>query len=232
MKAIRGKCLDDLSFRVSRGETLGIIGGTGAGKSTVISLLLRFYDADEGAVYVDGRDVRTYEKKALREKFGAAFQNDMIFAETIRENVAMGRPLGEEDLRRAAADAMALDFIEEKPGGFDYRSDIKGANLSGGQKQRLCVARALAARPEILILDDAASALDYRTDARLRQALRAGYAGVTTVIVAQRVSSILHADQILVLEEGRIIGRGVHGELLERCPVYREIYQSQMGELG
>ncbi len=228
----RGKCLDDLSFRVSRGETLGIIGGTGAGKSTVISLLLRFYDADEGAVYVDGRDVRTYEKKALREKFGAAFQNDMIFAETIRENVTMGRPLGEEDLRRAAADAMALDFIEEKPGGFDYRSDIKGANLSGGQKQRLCVARALAARPEILILDDAASALDYRTDARLRQALRAGYAGVTTVIVAQRVSSILHADQILVLEEGRIIGRGVHGELLERCPVYREIYQSQMGELG
>lgn len=228
----RGKCLDDVSFRLQRGETLGIIGHTGSGKSALIRLLMRFYDADQGTVYVDGRDVRTYGKRELREKFGAAFQSDVIFAESIRENVALGRDLTDEEILRAAADAMALDFITEKPGGLDHGADIRGANFSGGQKQRLCVARALAARPEFLILDDAASALDYRTDARLRQALREGYPGVTAVVAAQRVSSIMGADLILVLEEGRVTGAGRHEELLERCPVYRDIYRSQMGDLA
>ncbi len=228
----REKCLDGISFRLKRGETLGIIGHTGAGKSTLIRLLMRFYDADEGTVYVDGRDVRTYDKRTLREKFGAAFQSDVIFAESIRDNISLGRPLTDEELLRAAEDAMAADFIAEKPGGWDYGADIKGANFSGGQKQRLCIARALAAQPEILILDDAASALDYQTDARLRQALRERYPGITTVIAAQRVSSIMAASLILVLENGRITGAGRHEELLERCPVYRDIYQSQMGDLA
>ncbi len=226
------KSLDGVSFRLNRGETLGIIGATGAGKSTVVRLLMRFYDAQEGAVYVDGQDVRTYEKKALREKFGAVFQNDVIFAESLKENITLGRPLTEEEVFRAAEDALAADFIAAKPGGYGYIAGIKGANLSGGQKQRLCIARALAARPEILILDDAASALDYRTDAKLRQALRERYEGVTAVIVAQRVSSVMGADKVLVLDEGRVIGCGTHRELLERCGVYRDIYQSQMGDLA
>lgn len=228
----RGKCLDGISFRLKRGETLGIIGHTGAGKSTLIRLLMRFYDADEGTVYLDGRDVRTYDKRELRQKFGAAFQSDVIFAESIRENITLGRTLTDEDVLRAAEDAMALDFIMEKPGGLDYGADIKGANFSGGQKQRLCIARALAANPEILILDDAASALDYRTDARLRQALRERYPGVTAIVAAQRVSSVMGADVILVLEDGRVTGAGRHEELVEKCPFYRDIYQSQMGDLN
>lgn len=228
----RGKCLDGISFRLKRGETLGIIGHTGAGKSTLIRLLMRFYDADEGTVYLDGRDVRTYDKRELRQKFGAAFQSDVIFAESIRENITLGRTLTDEEVLRAAEDAMALDFIMEKPGGLDYGADIKGANFSGGQKQRLCIARALAANPEILILDDAASALDYRTDARLRQALRERYPGVTAIVAAQRVSSVMGADVILVLEDGRVTGAGRHEELVEKCPFYRDIYQSQMGDLN
>lgn len=226
------KSLDGVSFRLNRGETLGIIGATGAGKSTIVRLLMRFYDAQEGAVYVDGRDVRTYEKKALREKFGAVFQNDVVFAESLRENITLGRPLAEEEVLRAAEDAMAADFISGKPGGYGFVAGIRGANLSGGQRQRLCIARALAARPEILILDDAASALDYRTDAKLRQALRERYGGATAVIVAQRASSVMGADKILVLDEGRVIGCGTHQELLECCGAYRDVYQSQMGDLA
>lgn len=224
----RGKCLDGVSFRLERGETLGIIGATGAGKTTIIHLLMRFYDADQGGVYVDGRDVRTYDKGELRRKFGAAFQNDMIFAETLYENITLGRDLPEEAVRQAAEDAMAAGFIAEK--GFDAVAGVKGADLSGGQKQRLLIARALAAKPEILILDDAASALDYRTDANLRKSLRENYGGVTAVIVAQRVSSVRGAEKILVLDKGRVIGLGRHEELLETCPAYRDIYTSQMGD--
>lgn len=227
----RSKCLDDVSSRLGRGETLGIIGATGAGKSTIIHLLQRFYDADEGGVYVDGRDVRTYDRKELREKFGTVFQNDSIFAETLAENIDLGRGLSPEAIRQAAEDAMAAGFISEKPGQYDYAADIRGANLSGGQKQRLLIARALAGEPEILLLDDATSALDYRTDAAVRRALRERRGGATAVIVAQRVSSVLSADQILVLEEGRVIGQGRHRELMEKCPVYREIYRVQMGEM-
>ncbi len=227
----RSKCLDNISFQLNRGETLGIIGATGAGKTTLLHLLMRFYDAEEGGIYVDGRDVRCYDKAELRQKFGVAFQNDIIFAETLEDNISLGRPLPREEIRRAAQDAMAAGFIQDKPEQYQFRADIKGANLSGGQKQRILIARALASRPEILILDDSASALDYQTDASLRQSLRQNYAGVTSVIVAQRVSSIMGATKILVLEDGRGIGLGTHQELLEHCPTYLDIYRSQMGAL-
>ena len=228
----REKSLDDVSFRLERGQTMGLIGATGAGKTTIVDLLMRFYDADQGGVYVDGRDVRTYDKDELRRRFGVAMQNDMIFADTLEENISMGRPVNAAAVRQAAEAAMAAGFIAEKPGEYQYRADIRGANLSGGQKQRLLIARALAARPEILILDDATSALDYRTDAAVRRNIREGCGQVTSVIVAQRISSILSADLILVLEEGRVIGQGTHQELLKTCPVYLDIYQSQMGELA
>jgi len=228
----RARCLDDVSFVLYRGQTLGIIGATGAGKTTIINLLMRFYDADEGGVYVDGRDVRTYGKEELRRKFGVAFQNDCIFAESLADNISLHRSLGEGAVRRAAVDAMADGFIQEKPGQYGYMADIKGANLSGGQKQRILISRALAGRPEILVLDDATSALDYKTDAALRRSIREKYAGTTSIIVAQRISSILSADRILVLEEGRAIGWGDHETLLKTCPVYLEIYRSQMGALA
>ena len=228
----RARCLDDVSFTLYRGETLGMIGATGAGKTTIINLLMRFYDADEGGVYVDGRDVRTYGKEELRGKFGVAFQNDSIFAESLADNISLHRGLGEEEVQRAAVDAMADGFIREKPGQYSYLADIKGANLSGGQKQRILISRALAGRPEILVLDDATSALDYKTDAALRRSIREKYAGTTSIIVAQRISSILSADKILVLEEGRVIGWGDHDTLLKTCPVYLEIYRSQMGALA
>ena len=228
----RAKCLDDISFRLLKGGTLGLIGATGSGKTTIINLLMRFYDANEGGVYVDGRDVRTYEKGELRRKFGVVFQNDVIFAESLADNISLSRGLSREDIARAAEDAMAAPFIAEKPDTYDYMADIKGANLSGGQKQRLLIARALANHPEILVLDDAASALDYQTDAALRRNLREKYDGVTSIVVAQRVSSILHADLILVMDEGRVIGSGRHEELLETCGVYRDIYESQMGDLS
>ncbi len=219
-----------VSFRLGKGETLGIIGPTGAGKSTLIQLLMRFYDPDSGTVRIDGRDVRTIPHEQLAGKFGAAFQNDFLFANTIRENVDFGRGIAEGDVLVAAERAQAAPFIEEKEGGISHSLTIKGANLSGGQKQRLLITRALAGNPEILVLDDSSSALDYATDAALRRAIRENYAGKTTsVIVAQRVSSVKHADLILVLEEGVITGMGTHEELLDSCEIYREISESQMG---
>lgn len=224
------KDLCNVSFSLPRGATLGIIGPTGAGKSTLIQLLMRFYDPDEGQILIDGRDVRTIPREELSAKFGGAFQSDFLFADTIAENIDFGRGLTVEQMRRAAKLAQAMPFIEEKEGGMDYELTIKGANLSGGQKQRLLISRALAGDPEILVLDDSSSALDYATDANLRKAIRENYAGKTTsVIVAQRVSSVLHAELILVLEEGKITGAGTHEELLENCPLYREISDSQMG---
>ncbi|MCD8376339.1 MAG: ABC transporter ATP-binding protein/permease [Oscillospiraceae bacterium] len=225
-------CLDDISFRLKRGESLGIIGPTGCGKSTIIKLLMRFYDAEEGGVFVDGRDVRTYEKDTLHRKFGVVFQNDTVFHSTLGDNIAFGRPLEREALEAAAQDAMAADFIAALPGALDYMTDIKGANLSGGQKQRLLIARALAAHPDILVLDDSSSALDYKTDAALRQAIARGHGDSTLIMIAQRASSIQHMTHILVLEEGRCIGYGSHRELLETCPAYREICRVQMGELA
>ncbi len=226
----RQQCLKDISFRVPRGGSLGIIGATGSGKTSIVNLLMRFYDPQDGHVFVDGKDVRAYDRDTLHRKFGVVFQNDVIFADSIRENVLFGRDVNDEALRLAARDAMARGFIEGYEDAYDHEAAIHGANFSGGQKQRLLIARALAAKPDILILDDASSALDYRTDAEMRKAIREHYAGATQVIIAQRVSSIMSLDEILVLHEGEMIGRGTHAELMDSCPVYRDIYRTQMRE--
>ena len=228
----REKSLKNIDFSVRKGGSLGILGATGAGKTTIINLLMRFYDPQEGHVYVDGRDVRTYPKDELRRKFGSVFQNDTIFADSIRENVSFGHQVEEAGLQRALEDAMAWGFVSEYEEGIDHEAAIHGANFSGGQKQRLLIARAFAGDPEVLVLDDASSALDYRTDAALRQAIRAHHGEATMVVIAQRVSSIMSLDEILVLDEGEMIGRGTHAELMESCPLYREICRTQMGEVA
>lgn len=226
----REKALSDVSFSLDRGESLGVIGPTGCGKSTIINLLLRFYDADGGGVFVDGRDVRTYEKDELRRKFGVCFQSGMVFQDTLRANVDFGRELEEAALRSAVEDAQAAEYIDALEDGLDHRADIKGANLSGGQKQRLLVARALAGKPEVLILDDSSSALDYRTDASLRRAITRNYREAALILVAQRVSSVMGMTRILVLDNGKCVGCGTHEELMETCAPYRETYQLQMGD--
>ena len=224
-----GKNLEDLNFRLQHGQTLGILGPTGCGKSTILNLLLRFYDPDSGTVLIDGQDIRTIDYDVLRSKFGVVFQNDFITEGTIADNLQFFRDLTPEQLEKAARDAQA-DFIWEKEGHMQAEVVVRGNNLSGGQKQRLLIGRALAGNPEILILDDASSALDYQTDAKLRHALRENYRNTTTVLVAQRVSSLRHADLILVMEEGRVIGAGDHDTLMETCEEYRIIAQTQMGE--
>ena len=221
--------LTDISFTLNRGQTLGIIGATGSGKSTIVNLLIRFYDPDKGTVLVDGRDVRCIPREELCKKFGIAFQNDFIMANSIFENISFGRELTEEQVNRAIVLAQAKQMIDELPEGTGYRLTARGTNISGGQKQRMLIARAVAAEPEILILDDSSSALDYKTDASLRKALHSSLPDTTTVIIAQRISSIMNADLILVLDEGRIIGRGRHSELMESCPEYKLIADTQMG---
>ncbi len=223
-----GKNIDHLSFRLAHGQTLGILGPTGSGKSTIVNLLLRMYDPDSGQVLIDGQDVRTIPSDDLRQRFGVVFQNDFLAEGTLADNIRFFRDLPEAALHRAAEDAQA-GFIDEK-GGMDGEVVVRGNNLSGGQKQRLLIARALAADPEILILDDASSALDYQTDSALRKALRRNYRHTTTVLVAQRVSSLRHADLILVLQDGCVIGAGSHRELMETCREYRIIANAQMGE--
>ncbi|MCH5340839.1 MAG: ABC transporter ATP-binding protein [Acetatifactor sp.] len=224
--------IKDLSFRIKKGETLGIIGEIGSGKSTIINLLMRLYDADQGRVLVAGRDVRSYEPGEFKKKFGVVFQNDTIFEDTIAGNVTLGREMNREQIREALVHAQAGEFVENRDDKEAEALSIKGANLSGGQKQRVLIARALAAKPEILILDDSSSALDYRTDARLRQDIREHFRDTTLVIVAQRVSSIRSADHILVLEDGSPIGYGTHEALMRNCELYREIARSQMGDGG
>ena len=224
-----GTNIDSLSFRLEHGQTLGILGATGSGKTTLLNLLLRLYDPDQGEVLIDGRDVRTIPYEELRKKFGVVFQNDFVAEGTIAENIRFFRELSEEAVEKAAQDAQAK-FIAEKEGGMNADVVVRGNNLSGGQKQRLLIARALAADPEILILDDASSALDYRTDADLRRALRENHRNTTTVVVAQRVSSLRHADLILVLSDGAVIGAGRHEELMENCDEYRMIAETQMGD--
>ena len=228
----REKALSDISFALRRGESLGIIGPTGCGKSTIVSLLMRFYDVEDGGVFVDGKDVRTYEKDCLREKFGVCFQNDMVFQDTLRENIRFGRALSDDALRAATQDAMAAEYIDALALGLDHEAAIKGANLSGGQKQRLLVARALAACPEILVLDDSSSALDYRTDAAMRRAIREHHADSTLIMIAQRVSSVMGMTHILVMDNGACVGYGTHEELMKTCPAYQETYRIQMGEMG
>ena len=191
-----GKNIDHLSFRLEHGQTLGILGPTGCGKSTILNLMLRLYDVDSGTVLIDGRDIRTIPHNELRKKFGVVFQNDFLAEGTIADNIRFFRDLDEAALASAAEDAQA-EFIQQKDGNMDAEVVVRGNNLSGGQKQRLLIARALAANPEILILDDSSSALDYRTDSNLRNALRNHYRNTTTVLVAQRISSLRHADLIL-----------------------------------
>ena len=221
--------LTDISFTLNRGQTLGIIGATGSGKSTIVNLLIRFYDPDKGTVLVDGRDIRCIPREELCKKFGIAFQNDFIMANSIFENISFGRDLTEEQVNRAIVLAQTKQMIDELPEGTGYRLTARGTNISGGQKQRMLIARAVAAEPEILILDDSSSALDYKTDASLRKALHSSLPDTTTVIIAQRISSIMNADLILVLDEGSIIGRGRHSELMESCPEYKLIADTQMG---
>lgn len=224
-----GTNLEHLSFRLERGSMLGILGPTGSGKSTIVNLLLRLYDPDSGEIYLNGQDIRTIPLEELRKNFGVVFQNGFVMEGTIRDNIRFFRPLPEQGLTDAAEDAQA-DFIVQKEGQMDAEVLVRGNNLSGGQKQRLLIARALAARPEILILDDASSALDYQTDAALRRALRKNHRYTTTVLVAQRVSSLRHADLILVLDDGAVIGSGDHETLMKTCEEYRIIAQTQMGD--
>ena len=221
--------LADISFEVPPGGSLGIIGATGSGKSTLIKLLLRFYDVGAGRILINGRDIRTIPKNAFYAMFGTAMQNDFLYADTIEENIRFGRDLTSEQIVAAAKTAQADDFISSFPESYAHVLSQKGTNISGGQKQRLLIARAVAARPEILVLDDSSSALDYKTDASLRQALAEEMKGTTVITVAQRVSSVKSCSVILVLDEGRIIGQGTHEELMQSCPQYREISESQMG---
>ncbi len=221
--------LNDISFSVKRGGSLGIIGATGCGKTTIVNLLMRFYDATEGHVFVDGQDVRSYDRDELHRKFGVVFQNDVIFADTLEQNIRFGRPADRSAIRTAATNARAADFIEAYADDYAHMAAIHGASLSGGQRQRVLIARALVARPEILILDDSSSALDYKTDAALRRVISTEYPDTTTIIVAQRISSIMNLDCILMLEEGNVLGYGTHEELMASCRPYREIYHTQMG---
>ena len=225
------KDLDGASFLLKKGQSLGILGPTGAGKTTLVSLLLRLYDADGGVVWVGGRDVATLGREALRGRFGAVFQNEALLNDSVYENISFLRNLSREAVTAAARTAQAWEFIEKLPGGLDARLDIRGANLSGGQRQRLLIARALAARPGILILDSADSALDYRTAAALHAAVRRDFPGVTLVVISERVASLREADRILVLEEGRLTAQGTHEELLETCGRYRRMAELQMGGL-
>lgn len=220
--------LTDIHFAIKRGETLGIIGPTGAGKSTIAQLLLRFYDVDKGEIRIGGRNIKEFEPGILREKFGVVFQNDVLFEDTIAENIRLGRDIGKEALEKAAQYAQAADFISEREG-YGSELAIKGANLSGGQKQRVLIARALAGDPEILILDDSSSALDYKTDASLRSDIRTHYSHTTTILIAQRVSTVMRCDHILVLDDGKMVGYGTHEELMESCELYQEIERIQMG---
>ena len=220
--------LGDISFTLEHGKTLGIIGGTGSGKSTLIGLIPRFYDVQKGSVKVDGCDVRQYPLETLRRKIGLVPQKALLFKGTIRENLLWGdEGATDDEIRDALRAAQAQEVVDGKPEGLDYEVETGGRNFSGGQRQRLTIARALVRKPEVLILDDSASALDFATDAALRHALRELPWKPAVVIISQRTASIRFADEILVLDDGRLAGRGTHEELLQTCDVYREIYESQ-----
>ena len=218
-----------ISFKLKRGERLGIIGATGSGKSTILRLLMRFYDVDSGTVRINGKDVRSYTPEELTKMFGVVFQNDFIYADTIEENIRFGRDIPYTDIVEAAKLAQADEYISAFADGYSHAVSTAGTNLSGGQRQRLLISRAVAGRPEILILDDSSSALDYKTDAALRRALADALPDSTVITVAQRVSSVKSCDHILVIEDGEIIGAGTHEELMESCSEYKEISDSQMG---
>ena len=230
--------LTDIDFAVEKGQTVGIIGGTGSGKTTLVHLLPRFYDVSAGEVLLDGKNVREYPLAALRSKIGIVMQKSVLFHGTVRENLRWGivdeeneprgtSPAEDAGMWEALEIAQAKEFVEKKEGGLDFEIEQGGKNLSGGQRQRMSIARAVVRRPEILILDDSASALDFATDAALRRAIRNASEDMTVFIVSQRAASIMYADKILVLDDGKIVGQGTHQELLKSCEVYQEIYYSQ-----
>lgn len=220
--------LTDIDFIVNSGDTIGIIGGTGSGKTSLVHLIPGFYPVKQGAVYVDGKNVRSYEEGELRDKIGIVMQKAVLFKGTIRENMLWGNENAtDEEIIQAIETAQGKDILEKKENGLDEEIEQGGRNLSGGQRQRLCIARALVRKPEILILDDSASALDYATDAALRKSLKNLSYHPTTFIVSQRTSSIMHADKIIVLDDGHMVGIGTHEELLQTSSVYKEIYDSQ-----
>lgn len=227
---IRQASLENIDFSIAKGGSLGIIGATGSGKTTIINLLMRYYDPTDGQVFINGRNVRTYKLDDLRRKFGVVFQNDVLFADTLEENIVFGRDISKEMLEQAIRDARAADFISETENSLSHIAAIRGSDFSGGQRQRLLIARALAGNSDILILDDSSSALDYKTDAALRKAIREHHRASATIIIAQRISSIMNLDNIIVLDEGKIIGYGTHKDLLNSCPSYQEIYHIQMGD--
>lgn len=222
--------LEEISFSLEKGKTLGIIGGTGSGKSTLVKLLLRLYDVQKGNIYYRGKNIKSYKPETLYQKFGVVLQKDTLFAESIRENIAMGRPLSPEEIKLSTIRAQGAEFILKLPGKLDYELEAKGSNLSGGQKQRVLLSRALAGNPEVLILDDSSSALDYKTDAKLRKELKK-LTETTKILIAQRISSIQQADEIIVLEKGKMIAKGTHEELL-KVKSYEELFLSQGGELN
>ena len=223
------EAISDVNLKVKKGETIGVIGGTGSGKSTLVNLIPRFYDVTRGRVLVDGIDVRDMEPEKLRSKIGMVLQKAVLFRGTIRENLFWGNEgADDEEIWKALKTAQAKEFVEQKEDGLDTMIEQEGRNLSGGQRQRLSIARALVRKPEILILDDSSSALDYATDLKLRQAIKALPGDMTVFIVSQRASSLMHADQILVLDDGDVVGLGTHEELLKNCETYREIYDTQV----
>jgi ATP-binding cassette subfamily B multidrug efflux pump len=223
--------ITDISFVAKPGEVTAIIGGTGSGKSTLVNLIPRYFDADQGQILIDGVDIRDIPREELRKHIGLVPQQSVLFSGTVAENIQWGKQdATDEEIRWAAAIAQALEFVEQMPDGFGSHIARGGTNLSGGQKQRLCIARAIVRRPRIYIFDDSFSALDFRTDARVRAALRREVKDATVIVVAQRVSTVMDADKIIVLDNGKIVGDGTHAELLQTCPVYREIVQSQLSE--
>ena len=228
-KGAKAESLTDIDFRAMKGETIGIIGGTGAGKSTVVNLIPRFYDTTGGAVRINGTDVREYGLKELRGRIGVVPQRAVLFKGSIRDNMKWGKQdATDEEIMEALKIAQAKDVVEIKQGGLNAGLMQGGKNLSGGQRQRLTIARAIVRKPDILILDDSASALDFATDARLRKAIREKTDGMTVFIVSQRATTVKQADKIMVLDDGRLAGIGKHKELFENCPVYREICLSQL----
>ena len=222
--------IENLSFDLKKGETLGIIGSTGSGKTTIVNLLLRFYRADGGEVKINGENVNDMPRERLYKMFGSALQTDFLMSDTIKENIRFGRELSEEEITYAAVNALADTFIMDKEGGYEHLLDVKAANLSGGQKQRLLIARAIAAKPQILVLDDSCGGLDYKTDSLLRTNLAKNYSECTKIIVAQRASTVMNADLIIVMDDGKVVGIGKHAELMESCELYRETANAQMSE--
>lgn len=229
LKDVNRYNLSNINFKLKKGESLGIIGATGSGKTTIINLLMRFYDVSDGSIFVKGKNVKEYDKQELRKMFGTSLQNDTIFNDTIKNNIAFYRDVTDEDILKASKTSQAFEFIDNLEEKFDSNLSAKGTNISGGQKQRIMIARALASNPEILILDDSSSALDYKTDSILRHELKENYKDITSIIITQRISSIINCDYIMMIDNGMVLGLGKHSELINSIDEYRSIYEVQMG---